>query len=286
MVAPGEVQPMKMEEAELTQLDLYVLDDAWAMEQKYDGTRVLARVGSRRLDFVSFGGAHVTHAAAALHFPALRRELAQWVEGGATLILDGELLPHCGKFVVYDMPLLTVGEGGVGPDMPLHARRAALETLFAAWPESRRPSIQLSSQATTPEEKADLFRRVSENNCEGVVLKRLDGTYEHQGRRVRHQLKVKLVKDCDAVILERNVGGATNAVLGMYDEDGKMRQVGKCSMIGKDPTAKPMDVAVVRFLYATSSLTLYQPRFMHLRTDKRPEECLIRQLVPVSKDVV
>lgn len=95
-----------------------------------------------------------------------------------------------------------------------------------------------------------------------------------------------MFKTADVVVLERN-RGAENAILGAYDREGNLVEVGACSMIGK-PDARPGDVAEVRYLYATPpTMRLYgPPNFVRVRDDKRAAECSIDQLVPVSRRAV
>lgn len=132
--------------------------------------------------------------------------------------------------------------------------------------------------------KRALMQRVERMGGEGIVLKLKTGKYR-PGARSRDQLKVKFRKTCDCVVTARNQGRQANAVLAVYDAAGVLRQVGKCSMIGK-PDAQPGDVVEVAYLYATDAQQLYQPSLVRLRPDKAPRDCLLDQLVPVNKRVL
>lgn len=279
MTRPGDLAPQKMEFTDADGAGECIVSDDWVAEQKVDGVRLMCRVGSGRVDFVGIGGVHVKHAASALHFDRLRAELLAYHGAlGKDFVLDGELLPHNGEYWAYDLPLL--GEDHVRPSDTLDERRYWLEAVVT----QLGGSFKLLPQALTEAEKHDLCQRVFESEAEGIVFKRLDAPYE-SNVRAKHQLKWKFVKEADCVVLELGRDGANNAVLGLWDGD-QMREVGKTSMIGKDPTITIGSVVEVHFLYATEALTLYQPRIVRHRHDKESSDCLLQQLRPVSKEVL
>lgn len=313
---PGDLEPMKMEFVEVDDAGPFVSDDGWVAEQKFDGTRVMARIGSGRIDFVGVGGIHITQSAAVQWFSHLREELSFFHQPdgyGDEWVFDGELLVANGTYVVYDFPL---GHRGLmHPGRPFEDRRESLEALMASWP---RDLMVLAPQARGVQEKMALLRRVCAAGEEGVVFKRLAAPYE-PGVRVTHQLKAKLVRTADCVVLARDVGGK-NAKLGMYEpmidctacggrghvtgedpgdpeyftdipcptclgDGSSLRRIGGCSMIGK-PDARPGDVVEVQYLYWTGE-ALYQPRMTRIREDKERGDCHVQQLSPaVTKAVL
>ena len=281
------VIPMKFEFIELDRLDAFIEDPAWVMEQKLDGARCMVRIKpDTGITFHSHGGGKLAHSASAQHFPALREALqpvlTQVTDTGGGIVLDAELIGGTGVLWVFDLPYAATEDSMiVSPSDEFAVRRVVLETLFEKAGAACGPRIRMVPQARTVLDKARLAMKVDENGGEGVMLKRLDSTYD-PGRRVKHTLKAKFVKDADVVIMERD-RGAKNAVLGCYDAAGNLVEVGCCSMIGKHD-AQPGDVAVVRYLYWTGA-SLYQPRFMTPRSDKTAAECTTAQFVPVSREV-
>lgn len=143
--------------------------------------------------------------------------------------------------------------------------------------------MRLLPVARTVDEKQRLLAHVRDEGGEGIVLKDRAAPYE-PGVRSKRNLKVKFRKTVDCIVTARNEGRQSNAHLAVY-EDGALRPIGKCSMIGK-PDAQVGDVVEVAYLYATESLTLYQPSLARLRPDKDAVDCTLDQLRPVSKAVI
>src|SRR5699024_1491297 len=54
-------------------------------------------------------------------------------------------------------------------------------------------------QESTESGKRALWQSICEQGVEGAVAKRQDGLYE-QGKRVKHQVKLKLVKTADVIV--------------------------------------------------------------------------------------
>lgn len=263
------MKPMKYESAEISDVEKFILDDLWTMQQKLDGVRVIPHRVSGGIEW------NVTFAAAAQYFPAIEPALMRLPLGA---ILDGEMMINTGEFWVFDLPHLP---GVIGPADPQSERRRVLEHLI---PLLNDPKIKLVPEAKTPDDKAFLFGRVLGNGGEGVVVKLTTAPYRET--RTTDVLKLKFVKTIDCVVTGRDGGGACNAELGVY-ENGELRVVGACSMIGK-PDAQPGQVVEVKALYATGSLTLYQPRMVRIRLDKAAKECDVQQIIDIvtSKEVI
>lgn len=278
------MKPMKLKTATMTDVPAYIQDNAWVAEQKVDGTRCVITVHPDGVvEFTSGNGGALKHSTSVKHFPALRRALRP-LPNGAVYAIDGELL-WTGEFYAFDLVRLDVP--GVNAADPLHcslaARRQTLESLLDHAIIDADGPVRLLPQARTADEKATLFRKVYDAGGEGVVLKHADGGYV-PGTRSAEQLKVKFRKTVDCIVTARNVRVRSNAELAVYD-DGQLRSIGSCSMIGK-PDAQPGDVVEVAYLYATDAFVLYQPSLARIRDDKPADECTIDQLVPVCKDVL
>jgi bifunctional non-homologous end joining protein LigD len=246
-------------------------DPEWVMQQKFDGTRALVHVTHSGVEFRAGNEKPLKHSAAAVHFERLAAALSA-VEPGT--VLDCELVHYTGTLYVFD---LLAHRGREIVVLPQRERRARLESL----PLSD-PAVP-AHEARSTGDKLAMLMSVYEGEGEGVMLKHRRAPYS-PGERVEHSLKVKFVKTVDAIVTARNVNGACNARLAVY-ENGKLREIGGVTMIGK-PDARPGDVVEVAYLYATESLTLYQPRVSRTRTDKAPADCLIDQLTPVDRHLV
>lgn len=279
--------PMKFEHTELEELEGFVQDPEWVIEQKLDGTRALVKIDEHGILFLTHGGRKLTHTAATQHLGRIEADLAELVDMlnfdlAATWYLDGEIMIDTGVYYIFDAPVIQPMNG---PGNSLRERRATLEGwMFAeGGPLSNREFVRLAPQARTADEKSALVERVVRAGGEGVMVKSLSSPYE-QNQRVTHSLKVKFVKTADVIVTARDVGGK-NAQFAVMGDEGGLIPVGGCSMIGK-PDARPGDVIEVKYLYMAVGGALYQPRMIGIRSDKLPEECRMDQFASYSREVL
>jgi ATP-dependent DNA ligase len=280
VAASAPITAMTYSEVDFSEVPRLLMDDTVAAEQKLDGTRTVVVVAeSGDVTFYGRNGQPLKHASAAAHFAALRPAFKTL---SGSHVLDGEIISETGELWLFDLPQSTVTDG-VKPSDPLRQRRTHLELLGAIL-EGRNPKIRVVPQATDAVEKARLLSAVSEAGGEGVMFKDLDAPYDG-GVRVRHSVKAKFVKTADVVVLRRDTGGKKNADLGVWDPVRQdFFQVGACSMIGK-ADAQIGEVIEVAYLNWTGT-KLYQPRFLKVRTDKRPTDCRAEQFPVYSKEVL
>lgn len=254
-------------------------DHEWIGQQKFDGTRVLIDLSMQVAQ--TRKGTPLKHTAALQHMNAIWGELIQSEHMGRKVTLDGELIVSTGEYHVFDLILHEQ------PHATLVERLAALASFFAAAESHTTLSkVRRVRTAISQSHKIRLIQQAEEIGCEGVMLKRLDGIYEH-GERVDHGLKFKFVKTAE-VVVTATTQEPLSAKLAVYarDEDGllELRQVGGASLIGKGRIV-PGDVVEVNYLYWTGT-RLYQPRIMRKRADKWALDCKIEQLPEYSRDTV
>ena len=243
----------------------------WCAQQKFDGVRCMVKVDKEGdVSFVNAGGEPLVQAAAALHFDYVRDAL----RGVRDIVLDAELLPQQGKAFVFDVPHYRTL---VSPDSTLEVRLEAASALCEQTGLSRAPT------AYSEEAIRDLVNVVRLSGAEGVVLKRLDSTYDYQCERTSDWLKLKVYREIDCIVTARNTG-ACNARLGVWS-GGTIVDVGSASMIGK-PDAQVGDVVEVKYLSWQVGGALVQPSVLRIRDDKRPEDCSAAQLVPAYRGMV
>lgn len=152
-----------------------------------------------------------------------------------------------------------------------------------------------------------------EKGLEGIMAKKKRSTYD-PGRRSGSWLKIKKTKECDCVIFGYTKGKGNRKetfgalILGLYDGDipvfvGKVGTgfsqkdletlsqafkelfVDEKTMIGVDVPEeitwlKPALVCRVGYQVVTSDRKLRMPKFLGMRSDKRPGECIIEQIQP------
>ncbi len=216
-------------------------------EPKWDGFRGIVSVDSDGVEIGSRGSKPLTR-----YFPEL---VAAFAEQLPHCMVDGEIVVRTGEpgserldwealsqrihpaatrvrllsattpamFVAFD--LLALGEDDLTGE-PFAERRRALEELAGAW----HPPLRLC-QTTTD---VDLARRwlveFEGAGLDGVVAKPLAAPYTPNKRTM---LKVKHHRTADVVLLGYRVhasgSGVGSLLLGLYDDDGVLRNVGGAS---------------------------------------------------------
>lgn len=269
--------PMKFEHSDTGNIQEFVRDDVWVMEQKLDGTRCLVKC-RYGITFLTHGGRQLKHTAATQHFPKIEAELLdvlQSIDPALSVYLDGEIMIETGVLWLFDAT-------APDDDWTLEERRDRLQDLFREdGPLYDKPHIKLAYQARTSEEKQRLVSIVEAAGSEGLMVKNVHSLYE-QGKRVQHSLKIKFVKTAEVVVVERDTGGKNARLAVMVD--GELVPVGSCSMIGK-PDAQIGDVVEVKYLYKPEGGYLYQPRMVRIRGDKMPRECDLGQFRSYSREI-
>jgi ATP-dependent DNA ligase len=129
-------------------------------------------------------------------------------------------------FIAFD--LLFTAKGRRLLDEPLSVRRRELETFMSS---VRRPDFRLSPR-TVSRATANAWLARAGGSLDGVIAKRLDGTYRPGERAM---LKVKRLRTADCVVGGFRYGQGSKLVgsllLGLYNEEGKLDHVGFTSTI-------------------------------------------------------
>jgi ATP-dependent DNA ligase len=289
--------------------------EQWAYEPKYDGFRAIAFVDGADVVLQSRGGKPLTR-----YFPELVFPPGRYVLDGE-IVIDGEdgeqdfdalgqrihpadsrvqmlSVQTPARFIAFD---LLAHEDEVLMDRPFAQRRAALEELVQA-------PVSLTPLTRDPAEAEPWLHR-----GEGVVAKELDAPYR-PGQRVG-MIKIKLVRTLDAVIAGyrpgKEEGTVGSLILGLYDDDGKLRIVGHSSGLRAgekrelverlasyetghrgqgDPSRwkndkelewielRPELVVEVRFDHKSGGRIRHGTKILRWREDKAPRECLLSQM--------
>lgn len=320
MTVPA-LKPMKVSHAADEVVSVLLEDPRWVLEQKMDGARALAVVtfpadGPAQVEWLSSSGGPLKFAAAVQHLANIENDLIMPLQVGAVdeVILDGEIIVSTGEFHLFDMPhLVADSHTRVTPEHTYGWRRQMLAELFDGWDHSG--AIRQVASAGTSHDKQALWAAIQAQGAEGAILKHVDGTYR-SGIRTKEQVKAKLVKTADLVVLSANRTFKDNGVvhtgsagLGVYvtpeyvqDNPGKytipaggdlhegpfILPIVSASLIGKDLTIAQGDVVEVAYLYRDAKGGLIQPRILRKRLaeEKRPEDCTLEQFPTYSRATV
>jgi ATP-dependent DNA ligase len=277
-VTPPRMVPMLAKEVPITDVERFLTDDEYAAEIKLDGHRVLIVLTEGVLTVIGKDGQasqHLTRFKTGKH----KAELDKL--GNRTLAFDGELMGD-GVLFIFDMPSFDGGRVKFGFADAWQVRHAALNMIFKAWAPD--PScFRLLPSAETTEDKLALLESQRVNLGEGIVIKRKAAPYKPGQRVASCCMKAKFVKTAECIVTELNRDGKTNAVLSVI-RDGKLIEVGSCSMIGKGKV-RVGEIVEVLYLYLGPGDKLVQPRFVKIRTDKPHAECTFDQLIGTNKQV-
>lgn len=294
------MKAMKYTEVPESKYEDYVTNDEYWFQQKMDGTRVLVtRKPGCPVEFFQRDGKPLSYAAATLHTGGLTPAVQVLYSVAAAvynqpetimrrrLTFDGELVIHEGnEAVLYVWDVVD----GVKPFATYSTRFQMLSRIMEEfgllWPENTR--IVQSKTVRWTDEKRAFLERAKEAGVEGIMAKWILEEFR-PGERTNTTVKLKFVKEADVVVMDwqRGVNAAGRAtgwaVFGVMD-DGAMRVVGRCSLIGK-PEVEVGSVITVKYLYWTG-FAVVQPRMARVRHDKAPQECTIDQFATYSKEAL
>ena len=308
-------------------------DGVWQFEPKWDGFRCLVFKHGDHVDLRAKSGKPLGR-----YFPEAVAALLEICADD--FVLDGELVIEVdghlafdalqmrlhpaesrirklsvqtpARFVMFDV--LAAPGGRVVLDEPLSQRRSRLE----GFTEALQPDtcIRISPRSLDRNQAQRWLEQSGPNGTDGVVAKRLDGSYRPGERAM---IKVKRLRTADCVVggfrYESDSKQVGSLLLGLYDEAGNLNHVGFTSTItdeeraaltkrleamrgtpgftGKAPGGpsrwstdrsaeweplRPELVVEVRFDHVTGSRFRHGTKLMRWRPDKRPDQCGFDQL--------
>lgn len=267
--------PMLLNPLTASQADVLNSDDAWALEEKFDGERQMAELNFE-------GGANPTFCMSnrkgliCVHTPALEaavRALASYagIRSGR-LVLDGERMGD--QYRVFDLLALGVD---LMPQ-PLSERQSLLEKISEAFNEGDCAGVLLKSIVYRGQEKKAALDKFRAANAEGVVYKRLDSVYS-AGRPASggNWLKLKFVESASCVVSQVNEGKRSVGLL-LKDANGKSVDVGNVTIPANHNVPTPGSIVEVQYLYAYPQGSLFQPVYQGVRGDLEESDCTVAQL--------
>jgi ATP-dependent DNA ligase len=283
--------------------------EGWAYEPKWDGFRAIAFVDGDETYLQSRNGRPLTRYFPELRFPPGRYVLDGEIVASSFDTLGQRIHPAASRIArlaeetpttYYAFDLLS-RDDEVLMGLPYLERRAALEALVAG-------PVELTPVVHSAGEAEHWLRE-----AEGVIAKESGAPYE-PGERTG-MVKVKRVRTIDAVVLgwrpgkaERTVGAL---ILGLYGEDGRLREVGHSSGFSRkekselvdflapyetgergsgDPSRwtqgrdlewialRPELVVEVTFDHVSDGRIRHGTKVQRWRDDKAPEACTVDQL--------
>jgi len=255
------ILPQLLNSIDEDQIEPLLNDDAWVMQEKFDGRRILLRKTGQDIEGINRNGLVVE-----LPDPIViaARELAV-----TSCLLDGEAVGN-----VYHAFDLLEEQGQDRRSSPYTSRLAEVVTLIDAVPDD---AMLYASTAIGTTAKRKMLGRLKTDGKEGAVFKRSDAPYV-PGRPASGgpQLKLKFTATASCIVAGRN-GNRRSVALELLD--GKSRvAVGNVTILANQSILVAGTVVEVRYLYAYSGGSLYQPVYLGLRDDLPPSACLLNRL--------
>ena len=246
-----------IEEHEVQRL---IEEPGWALQEKFDGRRVLVRKNGAEIHGINRKGLLIG-------LPETVFQSAARLSGN--FILDGE----CVGDLFYAFDLLE-WDGEDHRRLPYRRRLVKLSNLLD-WPGLTH--LKRVETATDPADKARLLRHLQSEQKEGVVFKQLNAAYT-SGRPNSGgpQLKHKFYATLSAVVASLN--DQRSVELHLLDGNG-WQPVGNVTIPANFQVPEVGQVVEIRYLYGfRESNALYQPVYLGPRQDVEPHECVLSQL--------
>jgi bifunctional non-homologous end joining protein LigD len=237
-------------------------DNEYCAQEKFDGRHMLVRKHQDHIEGINKKGL-------VIGLPqTVADEFRIW---GSSFVTDGESVGE--DYHAFD--LLELNGGNLRP-LPYRQRLERLtDRLRLSNSEYR--YVKLVETAFTTNQKTELWRRLRQENHEGIVFKRLDAAYvAGRPNSGGPQLKFKFVATLTAIVAKINVQRSVEVSL---FQGRSLVSCGNVTIPPNHEAPRVGDIIEVRYLYAyRDSLALYQPVYLGLRHDVEAGECTIQQL--------
>jgi bifunctional non-homologous end joining protein LigD len=255
------VVPQLLNPIDEDRVESLVTDDAWCLQEKYDGRRILVRktgqdiIGINRLGLI-------------VGLPAVIVAAVQELEVRSCL-LDGEAVGN-----VYHAFDLLEEQGRDRRTSPYSNRLAEVSMLIDDTPEN---ALLCADTAYGTAQKRNMLDRLRKDGKEGAVFK--NGTAPYTPGRPASggsQLKLKFTATASCIVADRN--GRKRSVALELIEGGRRIGVGNVTIPANHEIPGKGSVVEVRYLYAYPGGSLYQPVYLGPRDDIAMSDCIIGQL--------
>lgn len=254
-------------------LERYLTDPSWGMQEKRDGENRTIRV----IDGVVWG---INRKGLLVNIPQ------SWVEQFSVFhncLISGEAVGE----IFYAFDMLECG-GYDLRDKSFFSRYEYLEA-FVSEPcasgqfDALTRNIQVIPMISLTAAKREALNAIEERGGEGVVFKRLDALFEVG--KCRTSLKHKFIESATCIVLRRNI--QRSVAVGLRDATGVMIELGNVTIPENFHVPVIGDLVEVRYLYRFEAGCFEQPVYQGQRTDIDELDCTLSQITRIkSKSVL
>jgi bifunctional non-homologous end joining protein LigD len=236
-----------------------VVNPAFAMQEKYDGKRMIIRKYDHAVEGINRNG-HI------VSLPDTIARDAQKVPVDFTL--DGECVGD--HFIAFDV---LARNGDDIRHQPFKQRHIALLSLTTIpWLDH----IHFAETAFDMAAKAAMLERLKKEGKEGVVFKNIHASYT-AGRPASGggNLKLKFYETASFIVSKLN--GKRSVGLILFNGE-KVVPVGNVTIPPNHDIPKIGNIVEVRYLYAYKGGSIFQPVYLGKRDDIQRVQCVVKQL--------
>ena len=243
--------PQLLNPIEETDIQFYLDNDGWCMQEKFDGrNRLLLKDGKKAIGG-NRKGLEVDITA------EVKKELLSLPD----CVLAGEDMGS--HVVVFDAIHLKTG---------YHARIDAVTKLL-----KNCTKLVPAHTAFDKKDKVLWLRKFKAGKSEGVVFKQLDAHYT-PGRPASGGSQVKFKFYATASVIAGPVNKGKRSVSMFVLDNGVKTDIGNVTVYPNQSIPKPGDILEVKYLYAYKDGSLFQPVLLQIRDDIDEKACDIKQL--------
>lgn len=254
------IRPMLLGEITEEEVQKYLDDDDWIMQEKKNGVRKMIKKVKKSLEGVNKKGLLTP-------LPETTATDIRRACEDADATLDGELVGE----IYWLFDLLSIGVHAYA-DKPLMQRLEGIQEWFPL--DCFGDYLKSVPTAVGKSSKKALFKKLKADNAEGVVFKRKDSKY----KAGRSDDNVKFKWYATATVRVRCLNDKNSFQMELMSK-GDWQYVGDCTFYPTKYVPKPGQYVEVRYMYALPGGSLYGPPvLLEQRHDADDDDCLMAQV--------
>lgn len=256
-------RPQLLNAIERGDAERYLVDDAYLLQIKLDGERVMIQATHSEVVGINRKG----------EVRPLPIEVVSVIRGlpltDARTVLDGELLGA--TYAPFDLLILD------GNDLRGETTHTRISALLALIGDAPSPLVKPVTSYSSADKRA-MLAQAEASNEEGVVFKKKNAPYtEGRPNSGGDQFKLKFVETATV----RTAGvtpGKRSVAVEVHDGTGRWIGVGNCTIPANFAVPPVGSLVEIQYLYFFPGGAVFQPVYRGLRTDVGVEACTLQQL--------